>query len=356
MNDGQHCSPLLIPPESGFSHSGISLNDFDALLLAREECARTPSPRLSCYDGGSWSWLAPSGIPPPRERIDPDRPEGRHPISRATHSGCIRGPQRAPRGAQAVHPLRVRGRPRHLEGASAQNQEGKAVLHPVPSSTHVEGGEPVRLAPPGDRTKPNPDPGDGRSSAALAALRVAPLDPRRLIVGPRIPHGCPGEGYRRPEEGGGEAVRAPRRDRLGHERRFPRRGSCIGPFGGAPPRAVRRCASHPGDPLPTPTKAREEEGVRPEGRPTAPQPGGPEGTTSRAPAAPSRLQRPCATRDGGECRDRPRKPDALRCGRQVQEDEPPPLLLASFRNPSSNRVQSRPRGRACDQGEPSVDQ
>src|SRR5438132_2500168 len=210
MNDGQHCSPLLIPPESGFSHSGISLNDFDALLLAREECARTPSPRLSCYVGESGSRLAPCGVPPPRERIDPDRPEGRHPISRATHSGCIRGPQRAPRGAQAVHPLRVRGRPRHLEGASAQNQEGKAVLHPVPSSTHVEGGEPVLLARPGDRTNPNPDPGDGRSSAALAALRVAPLDPRRLIVGPRIPHGCPGEGYRRPEAGGAEAVRAPR--------------------------------------------------------------------------------------------------------------------------------------------------
>src|SRR3989454_8535485 len=210
MNDGQHCRPLLIPPESGFSHSGISPKDLDALLLAREEGARPPSPRLSSYDGVSWSWLAPSGIPPPRERIDPDRPEGRHPISRATHSGCIRGPQRAPRGAQAVHPLRVRGRPRHLEGASAQNQEGKAVLHPVPSSTHVEGGEPVLLARPGDRTNPNPDPGDGRSSAALAALRVAPLDPRRLIVGPRIPHGCPGEGYRRPAEGGAEAVRAPR--------------------------------------------------------------------------------------------------------------------------------------------------
>src|SRR3989449_10042793 len=52
----------------------------------------------------------------------------------------------------------------------------------------------------------------------FAALRVAPLDPRRLVVGPRIPHGCPGEGYRRPEEGGAQAVRAPRRDRLGHER------------------------------------------------------------------------------------------------------------------------------------------
>src|SRR5207245_1764727 len=75
---------------------------------------------------------------------------------------------------------------------------------------HAEGGEPVGLARPGDRTNRNPDPGDGRSSAALAALRVAPLDPRRLIVGPRIPHGCPGEGYRRPAEGGAEAVRAPR--------------------------------------------------------------------------------------------------------------------------------------------------
>jgi len=193
MNDGQHCSPLLIPPESGFSHSGISLNDFDALLLAREECARTPSPRLSCYVGGSWSRLAPCGVPPPRERIDPDRPEGRHPISRSTHSGCIRGPQRAPHGAQAVHPLRVRGRPRHLEGASAQNQEGKAVLHPVPSSTHVEGGEPVLLARPGDRTNRNPDPGDGRSSAALcrspsgtvrfSATRRGASDPSRLSRG-----------------------------------------------------------------------------------------------------------------------------------------------------------------------------
>jgi len=88
--------------------------------------------------------------------------------------------------------------------------EGKAILQPVLAPPHAEGGEPVVLARPGDRTNRNPDPGDGRSSAALAALRVAPLDPRRLIVGPRIPHGCPGEGYRRPAEGGAEAVRAPR--------------------------------------------------------------------------------------------------------------------------------------------------
>src|SRR3989441_8367119 len=156
--------------------------------------------------GRSPARLAPRSVPTPRKRINPNRTERRHPISRSTYPGCIRGPQRAPRGAQAVHPLRVRGRPRHLEGASAQNQEGKAVLHPVPSSTHVEGGEPVVLARPGDRTNPNPDPGDGRSSAALAALRVAPLDPRRLIVGPRIPHRCPGEDYRRPAEGGAEAI------------------------------------------------------------------------------------------------------------------------------------------------------
>src|SRR5207245_4599126 len=96
----------------------------------------------------------------------------------------------------------------------------------------------------------------------FAALRVAPFDSRRLVVGPRIPHGCPGEGYRRPEEGGAEAARAPRRDRLGHERRFPRWGSCVGPFGGAPPTAVRRCASHPGDPLSTPTETRPQEGLR----------------------------------------------------------------------------------------------
>src|SRR5437879_4966665 len=278
--------------------------------------------------GRSPARLAPRSVPTPRKRINPNRTERRHPISRSTYPGSVQKSQRALRGVQAIHPFGLRGRLVCAEGPSAPDTEGKAVFHPVLAPPHAEGGEPVLLARPGDRTNPDPDPRDGRSSAALAALRVAPLDPRRLVVGPRIPHSCPGEGYRRPEEGGAEAARAPRRDRLGHERRFPRWGSGIGRFGGAASRIVRRRASHPGDPLPTPTETRPQEGPRSEGRPAASRPGGPEGTTSRAPAAPSGLQGPRAFRDRGAGRNRLGGAHSPRCRRPFPSDEPPPLLLA----------------------------
>src|SRR3989442_15862455 len=218
MNDGQHCRPLLIPPESGFSHSGISPKDLDALLLAREEGARPPSPRLSCYVGRSWSRLAPSGIPPPRERIDPDCPEGRHPISRSTHSAAYAD-------LSARHTVHKQYIPSAFEVALAvlkvhrrRIRNGKRSSTPFLRRLMLKAENQSYWLDRGTGRTRIPVRGTEGGQLHFAALRLAPLDPRRLVVGPRIPHGCPGEGYRRPEEGGAEAVRAPRRDRLGHER------------------------------------------------------------------------------------------------------------------------------------------
>jgi len=63
----------------------------------------------------------------------------------------------------------------------------------------------------------------------------------------------------------------------------PRWGSGIGRFRRTPPRAFRRREAHPGDPFPTPTEDRAQEGPRSEGRPTASQSGGPKGTAPRPP-------------------------------------------------------------------------
>src|SRR5207247_10921550 len=159
------------------------------------ECARPPRSRLSRPRCLPSSPLAHRRVPPTRERIAPNRPEGRYPPSRSTHSGCVQGPRRAPRGVQAVHPVRLRGRVSRPEGASAPGEEGKAILHPILAPPHAEGGEPIVLARPGDWTNPDPDQRDGRSSAPPASCRVAPLDPRRPIVGTRIPHGYIGDGH-----------------------------------------------------------------------------------------------------------------------------------------------------------------
>src|SRR2546427_2990545 len=117
--------------------------------------------------GRSPARLAPRSVPPPRKRIKPNRTERRHPISRSTYPGSVQGPRRALRGVQAIHPFGVRGRLVRPEGPSAPDMEGKAILQPVLAPPHAEGGEPVVLARPGDRTNRNPDPGAGRGSAPL---------------------------------------------------------------------------------------------------------------------------------------------------------------------------------------------
>src|SRR5439155_16102765 len=138
---------------------------------------------------------------------------------------------------------------------------------------------------------------------------------------------------------------------------FPRWGSGIGRFGRTPPRAFRRREAHPRDPLPTPTEDRAQEGrPRSEGRPTASQSRGPKATALRPPQAPPGLEGPRATRDGGASRNCLGGPHPPRCRRPFTPDEPPPFLLASPRNPPSDRVQGRPRRRSDHQGQPCMDQ
>src|SRR5207247_81300 len=86
----------------------------------------------------------------------------------------------------------------------------------------------------------------------LRPRRAPPRRPRRFALGPRIPHRGPGEDYRGRAEGGPATVRASGRDRLRHERGLPRWGPSIGRFFEAPPSALRRRATGPSSPLPTP--------------------------------------------------------------------------------------------------------
>src|SRR6266508_2044401 len=148
--------------------------------------ARSPGPGLSCHVGESRSRLAFGRVPPARKRVDPDRPAGRHPVSRSTRSGRIQGPQRAPRGVQAVHPLRLRGRLGGTERPPPSSETKETVLCPVHAEAHAQGREPILLARPRDGTTAAPPRGDGGVPAPPDALPGTPLNPGDPIWASRI--------------------------------------------------------------------------------------------------------------------------------------------------------------------------
>src|SRR2546427_7514063 len=75
--------------------------------------------------GRSPARLAPRSVPTPRKRINPNRTERRHPISRSTYPGSVQKSQRALRGVQAIHPFGLRGRLVCAEAHRRRIRKGK---------------------------------------------------------------------------------------------------------------------------------------------------------------------------------------------------------------------------------------
>src|SRR5437667_5358798 len=120
--------------------------------------------------------------------------------------------------------------------------------------------------------------------------------------------------------------------------------------------SVRRRSADPADPLPTAQETRDEKGIRPEGHASPIESGRTQGEKSRSSEAASTVQ---ATHSFGQRwsgGDRSRGTHSPRSRRPLPPDEPPSLLLAPRRDPSSDRIQGRPRGRARHQGQPCMDQ
>src|SRR5713226_7278300 len=123
MNDASTIGHFSFLPNPDFHIQASPPATLTPASPLRERRAHPPSLRLSYRLGRFPSRLAPCGVPPPRERIDPDCPARGYPVARPTHSDCVRGPQCTPRGPQAVHPFRLRGRLGRPETASAPDAQ-----------------------------------------------------------------------------------------------------------------------------------------------------------------------------------------------------------------------------------------
>src|SRR5207245_7274666 len=118
----------------------------------------------------------------------------------------------------------------------------------------------------------------------------------------------------------------------------------------------RRRPNSPGDPLPATKEAREEKGWGPKGHASFVESGRRTGAASDPTATAPNLETTRAVRRRSARGDRARELDTPRSGRSFTQDEPPPLLVASTRAPSPDRIQSRPRRRARHQSQSRMDQ
>src|SRR5207245_1702303 len=175
---------------------------------------------------------------------------------------------------------------------------------------------------------------------------MASIVPERSFLGPRLSHGCAGQDYPRRPERSAKTLRARGGDRSRHKRGFPRWCGRIRRADGPDGPPFRRRPNSPGDPLPATKEACEEKGWGPKGHASFVESGRPTGAASDPTATAPNLETTRAVRPRSARGDCARELDAPRSGRSFTEDEPSPLLVASWRDPSSDRVQGRPRGRA----------
>src|SRR2546430_14278027 len=113
----------------------------------------------------------------PRERVDSHRPKGGHPIPHSTRACRLPRPELSAPGVQAVHPVRVRSRLGGSEGPSPTTETKEAILGPMHTQAHAQGGEPVLSAPPRGRPPSHPEAAAGRSTSPTISLRIVSAVP-----------------------------------------------------------------------------------------------------------------------------------------------------------------------------------